>query len=130
MRSAKVTTFVLVASSAFVLAGCSAQVGDEAAAQPSSAPTASARPLPAVALTAPDLAACSVEPTKSRIDEAVTQSTISPKNSPLALPQDMGSYEKATTQMQAWTALSKPDRVFQLCFNYQQGSFGTNTPTP
>lgn len=120
----------LLAASSVLLAGCSAHIGDGAAAQPPTPTPATAQPLPAINITATDLEGCSSEPTKSRIEQSVTQSTISPKNSPLALPQDMGSYEKAMTQMNAWKALSAADRLYQLCFNYQQGSFGTNTPAP
>jgi hypothetical protein len=130
MRSAKVGALVLAVALSILLAGCSAQIANTAVGQPSASATASQRALPEVTLTSADLAACSAEPTKSRIEGVVAESTISPENSPLALPQDLGTYEKATTQMKAWDALSVPDRLFQLCFNYQQGSFGTNTPAP
>ncbi|WP_146082539.1 MULTISPECIES: hypothetical protein [unclassified Rathayibacter] len=81
-------------------------------------------------MTSDDLAACSVDPTASRIEGALEQSTISPENSPLALPQDMGTREQALAQMHAWDALSEADRAYQICFNYQQGSFGNETPAP
>jgi uncharacterized lipoprotein len=129
MRAARVREFVLVVASCILLAGCSVQGDDRATADPSSSPAVE-RPLPEISLTYADLAACSAEPTKSRIDRALAQSTISPKNSVLALPQDMGTYEKAVVQMEAWSALSGTDRLYQLCFNYQQGSFGTRTPAP
>jgi uncharacterized lipoprotein len=129
MRSAKVGVFVIAASLAIALSGCGAVTESDVAAPPST-PTATQRPLPKITLSSSDLAACSIEPTKSRIDRAVAQSTISSINSPLALPQDMGSYAKAASQMKAWKALSEADRLFQVCFNYQQGSFAGNTPTP
>lgn len=130
MRSLRAGAFVLAAASSILLAGCSSQAGEGAAAEPPTSSTTPSRPLPEITITATELAACSSEPTKSRIDNAVAQSTISPKNSPLALPQDMGSYDKASTQLKVWDALSAADREYQLCFNYQQGSFGTNTPAP
>lgn len=128
-RTGKAGALVFGAALALGLAGCASGLYNEVAAPPATA-SATARPLPTITLTAADLAACSSEPTKSRIAEAVSQSTISSKNSPLALPQDMGSYGKAVTQMNAWKALSAADRQYQLCFNYQQGGFGTNTPVP
>lgn len=119
---------IIAAALALGLAGCAGEAQSDPTGPPPASPTQ--RALPEIALTASDLSACSSEPTKSRIDEAVAQSTISPKNSPLALPQDMGSYEKASTQLKVWNALPAAEREYQLCFNYQQGSFGTNTPTP
>jgi len=126
-RTSKVGAVIFAAALAVGLAGCTVGGQSDTAGPPTESPTQ--RALPEVTLTASDLSACSSEPTKSRIDAAVAQSTISPKNSPLALPQDMGSYEQAAAQLKAWDALSAADRLYQLCFNYQQGSFGTNSPT-
>lgn len=128
-RRSKAGVLISAIAIALGLAGCGSGLYNEQPAS-SAASGPSDRPLPTITLTASDLAACSTEPTKSRIDDAIAQSTISPKNSPLALPQDMGSYEKAATQLKAWDNLSPTDRTYQLCFNFQQGSFGTNTPAP
>jgi uncharacterized lipoprotein len=109
------------------LTACSSQAGaeqDRAVATSSPSTT----PIPQIVLTSADLASCSVDPTKARVDEALSEETISPENSPLALPQEMGTLAKATTQMEGWKALSEPDRLFQICLNYQQGNFGTHTP--
>lgn len=128
-RTGKAGVLVLAAALSVSLAGC-ATLTQTVPATSLPTPSPTQRALPQITLTTSDLAACSSEPTRSRIDAAVAQSTISPKNSPLALPQDMGSYEKAATQLKLWDALSATDRQYQLCFNYEQGSFGTNTPTP
>jgi hypothetical protein len=120
---------VLAVAGSALLAGCSLQV-EASPDQPLTKPSPSASSSPEIALTSSDLTACSVDPTRSRVGEALYETTISPGNSSLALPQEMATYAKAAAQMKARKALAEPDRLFQICLNYQQGNFGSHTPEP
>jgi len=82
--------------------------------------------MPRVAISASDIEKCDTEPIKLRIEKAKSDHSISERNSPLALPQDMGEYNKALAQLHAWEQLSTAERIFQLCFNYEEGSFSTH----
>lgn len=120
---------VLAVAGSALLAGCSIQVeGTED--QPSAKPSPSASPFPEIVLTSADLSACSADPTRTRVSAALSEPTIAPSSSPLVLPHEMGTSAKATAQMRAWKALPEPDRLFQICLNYQQGNFGSKMPAP
>ncbi len=125
----KVGGLVLGVATLTLLAGCSVQV-DAAQNEPSSKPSPSATPFPEIVLTSSDLSSCSIDPTRARVTKALSEKTISRENSPLALPQEMGTYADAAAQMRGWLALSEQDRLFEICLNYQQGNFGSHTPSP
>ena len=121
MKTNTVVVVLIAGAVLTTLAGCNSTAGS--AENPLPSPSASAVSLPSVVISPEELVACSSEPTKSRIEAALVNSTISMETSPLALPQDMGTLAQAESQLDAWNALSEADRLYNLCFNYQQGGF-------
>lgn len=127
--SSKWVRLVLIVVAAVCLSGCSDHpVETVRDANPSSSsPTSST--IATVTISSAEIERCGDESVRTRIAEALSQTTISEHNSPLALPQDLGSPDLAAKQLRKWNTLPSAERTYQLCFNYLQGSFDSSTIT-
>ena len=114
---------LLIACAVVSVGGCSAHPGPMVATP---GPTAVSPAIAAVTISAADIERCGDASITSRINDALSRTRISSGNSLLALPQDLGNADLAGKQLAKWNSLTSSERAYQLCFNYQQGSFGAS----
>lgn len=124
--SSKWARFALIAIATMCVGGCSDHPAEIVHNSNSSSSSPTSSTIATVTISAAEIERCGDESIRTRIADALSQTNISEDNSPLALPQDLVSPDLAAKQLLKWDTLSSAERAYQLCFNYQQGSFNSS----